>query len=318
MRSAATYPSPAYDDPNDRRLLKIISPADRCARNAVNIMGVPFDGAVLGRKGAAGGPAAIRHALSGFSNYNLELRVGLEGARITDLGDLVTDPADVRRTHLEIEKQVRDELEESSLLALLGGDNSISLPALRALASRFDDVGLVVLDSHMDLRGEIGGAPTSGSSYGLAVETIEGLDPRNVVEIGIHGFLNSAKYAEKAKKLGIAQFTAREVRERGARDVAKEAFSIAGRGTKAVYVSVDLDAIGLGEMAGVSAPSAGGLSGQEACEIAFQVAGKEKTKCCDIVELAPDLDPSGSSKVVAASVLVYMVGGFVARTLDPF
>ena len=72
MRKIAAYPKPAYSDPNDLRLVQMVRAAASAQRDSVNLLGVPFDGAVLGRKGAAGGPSAIRNAMSGFSNYSME------------------------------------------------------------------------------------------------------------------------------------------------------------------------------------------------------------------------------------------------------
>ncbi|MDA4127116.1 MAG: agmatinase family protein [Thaumarchaeota archaeon] len=309
------YPAPSYYDPNDKRLVQIVRAARGTQRHAVNIVGIPFDGAVLGRKGARGGPAAIRQAMLGFSNYNVELGVGLEGVRVFDLGDLAVDN-DVPKAHKQIESEVTLDLEGSSLLTILGGDNSISLPSLRAFEEKFGEVGLIVLDSHFDLRGKIGGRPTSGSSYGLAVDSLEGLDPRRVVEIGSHGFLNSRKYYAKAKKLGIKTFTAKDVSELGPAAVAKEAYQVASKEVQAVYLSVDLDAVDISYVSGVSAPSAGGLTSQQLFEIVYSVARQPKVKCADLVELAPSLDPSEKSQRVAAATLVYMIAGFAARKPD--
>ena len=273
-------------------------------------MGIPFDGAVLGRRGAADGPTAIRQAMSGFSNFNLELGEGLEGAGIFDLGDLVVDPEDVRRAHLEIQKEVNSDLLASSLLVILGGDNSVSLPALTAFEEKFGDIGLVVIDSHLDMRGRIGGKPTSGSSYGLAVERLRGLDPKRVAEVGVHGFLNSSSYAKKVRDLGVSVFTAEDVRKSGAEEVAEQAFSVASKGAKAVYLSVDLDAVDLAWVSGVSAPSAGGITANELFQMVRAITKMDSVKCTDLVELAPHLDPSGRSQVVAATALTYAFAGF--------
>ena len=102
MRSSGTYPAPRFRDPNDLRLVQIIRASERKMPGAVNLLGVPFDGAILGRKGAADGPSAIRNAMSGFSNFNVELGVGLERARIFDLGDLIVNPSEVLTAHKEI------------------------------------------------------------------------------------------------------------------------------------------------------------------------------------------------------------------------
>ncbi len=280
----------------------------------MNILGIPFDGAVLGRKGAREGPAAIRQAMVGFSNYNVELGIGLEDARVFDIGDVVVGD-DVLKAHEQIESEVIQDLEGSSLLVILGGDNSISLPSLKAFERKFGEIGLIVLDSHFDLRGKIGGRPTSGSSYGLAIENLQGIDPRKVVEIGIHGFLNSREYYAKSKKLGIKVFTAKDVDELGPAVVAKEAHQIASKEAEAVYLSVDLDAVDISYVSGVSAPSTGGMTSQQLFELVYSITKWPKVKCVDLVELAPSLDPSEKSERVAATTLSYMIAGFASRKL---
>ena len=313
MRKKGQYRRPSYVDPNDVRLVKLIRPGTRAARGAVNLLGIPFDGATLGRKGSVEGPAAIRSAMSGFSNYNFEEGVGLEGSKVIDLGDVVGLTNDVLVAHRKIEAEVSKELKRDSLLILLGGDNSISLPSLRASAKKFGRLGLIVIDSHLDLRGMIDGKPTSGSSYGLAIEELKGLDPRHVVEMGAHGFLHSETYVKKARRQGINIMTAEEVSRVGAKEAGERAYSIASEGSDAVYISIDIDAVDLGEVSGVSAPSAGGISAREMFEIVMAAGRGEKTICADIVELAPSLDPSGKSSVVAGSVLATLIGAFVSR-----
>ena len=280
----------------------------------MNILGAPFDGAVLGRKGAAGGPAALRQSMASFSNYNLELGLDLGRARVFDVGDVALGKDDgVLRAHSQIEAEVARSLMPSSLLVVLGGDNSVSLPSLRACGDRFGRLGLIVVDSHLDLRGRIGGKPTSGSSYGLAIEEVAALDPERVMEIGAHGFLNSKRYFEKAKKLGVRVLTAQDVRRKGAESVAREAYLRASEGAEAVYLSVDLDAVDLGQVTGVSAPSAGGISAAELLSLVYEIAKNGKVRAADIVEFAPNLDPTGSSQRVAATVLTYLIAGFTAR-----
>lgn len=314
MRRPAKYPEPSYTDENDRKLVSLINPSDSAQPHAVNIIGVPFEGAVLGRKGAAEGPAGVRQATSGFSSFSEELGVSLESVKMFDLGDVEADPRDVVKAHSQIEPEVERALNKDSLLVILGGDNSVSLPSLRACAKKFGKLGLVVLDSHLDLRGKIDGKPTSGSSYGLAAEEISALDSHRVVEVGSHGFLNARFYYEKAKSLGISVLTMKDVREKGTVETAKEAYETASEGADAVYVSIDLDALDLASVSGVSAPSVGGLSGTELSSFAYELAKMSKVRCADLVELAPSLDPTGKSERVAATVLVNLMAGFARRS----
>ncbi len=313
MRRPASYPKPGYTDPLDRRLVSIIRSSDRAEAGAVNILGVPFDGAVLGRKGAAGGPSAIRNAMRFFSNFNPELSLDLRDAVIIDLGDVTTDSGDVKEVHAEVEKEVAAALLPSSLLIVVGGDNSVSLPSIVA-CSKNQRLGLVVFDSHFDLREPQDGKPTSGSSYGTAVRTIENLNGSRFAEVGIHGFLNSREYADEARRLGATIFTVKDVRRAGTIESARRAHEIASRGADGVYVSVDLDCLDISYMPGVSAPSAGGINAGELFEMLYFLGSRTNVICADVVELAPQLDPSGKSDVVAATALLHLVAGFMARS----
>ncbi len=313
MKKPAKYPAPSYLDPRDKRMVQIIKSASGAEPKAVNILGIPYDGAVLGRKGAAGGPSAVRESMGSFSNYNVELGLGLEGARVFDLGDMVLGSPDITSTHQAIEEEVGRDIAPSSLLVTLGGDNSISLPALRACGKKSKALGLIVIDSHFDLRGMIGGKPNSGSSYGLALEAVETLDPGRVVEIGIHGFLNSKSYADKAEQLGVKVITAEEVRKGGALSAARDAYAFASAGADLVYLSVDLDAVDISQVSGVSAPSVGGISGGELSTMVYEIAKNDRVKAADLVELAPSLDPTGRSQRVAATALMYLIAGFASR-----
>jgi formimidoylglutamase len=295
----------------------MVRKSGRAAANAVNIMGVPYDGAVLGRKGAAEGPAAIRKALRYFSNYNPELRRDLLGIRIVDLGDMVVRSQDVKRVHSDVKEEVNGAVSSSSLLVVLGGDNSLSLPSIAACCEKFGRVGLVVFDSHFDLREPLNDRPTSGSSYGTAIRTLGGLEGKRVVEVGIHGFLNSRDYADEATRLGVTVFTAKDVVRLGWAKIARRAYDVASRGVNAVYVSVDLDCLDISSVSGVSAPSVGGLSATDLLEMLYYLGSKKKVVCADIVELAPPLDPTGRSDIIAATALVYLTAGFGARVKRP-
>jgi formimidoylglutamase len=314
LRKPATYQVPRFFDPKDRRLFTIIQRSLEAQANAVNILGIPYDGAVIGRKGAVEGPTAIRQVLGAAANYNPELGVDLLDARVMDLGDMVLESEEVERVQAQVKSETLSSLDRSSLLLILGGDNSLSLGSIGACAEKYDRIGLVVLDAHYDLRGKMGGRPTSGSSYGLAIKTLQGhLEPSRTVEIGIRGFVNSRIYADEAKQLGITIYTSADVRKRGAATIAQEAFGIASKEVDAIYFSVDIDCVDIAQVCGVSAPSVGGLEPWEVNEIAYYLARQKEVVCADLVELAPSLDSSGRSQIVATSVVLHLIAGFKMR-----
>ena len=318
MRKRPTYQVPRFFDAKDKRLASIIQLSDGPKSNAVNMIGVPYDGAVIGRKGAVEGPAAIRQVLGGAANYSPELGVDLMDAKIFDLGDLILASEDPEAVQAQVRDESSGTLDRSSLLVLLGGDNSISLGSIAACASKFGRIGLIILDAHYDLRGKMGGKPTNGSSYGLAISSLKNeLDPNRVVEIGVRGFVNSRVYGDEAKQLGITTYTPADVRRLGTAKVAAEAYEKAARGADVVYLSIDIDCVDMAQVCGVSAPSAAGLETWEVNEMVYYFGRQDKIVCSDLVELAPPLDPSGRSQVVAMTVLLHLIAGFRTRSSQP-
>jgi len=314
LRRRPTYQVPRFFDAKDKRMASIIQVADSAKNDAVNLLGVPYDGAVIGRRGAVEGPGAIRQVLGGAANYSPELGVDLLDARVFDLGDLVLESDDPEAVQTQVRAETMTMLDRSSLLVVLGGDNSISLGSITSCAEKFGGIGMVILDAHFDLRGKMSGRPTNGSSYGLAISTLgKRLDPRRMVEIGVRGFVNSRAYANEVKELGITIYTPADVRRMGTLDVARQAYDVASKGADAVYFSIDIDCVDMSQVCGVSAPSAGGLQAWEVNEMAYYFGKQDKVVCSDLVELAPPLDPTGRSQVVAMTALLHLIAGFKMR-----
>jgi formiminoglutamase len=311
--SDPSYPTPPYKDPLDKRIVSIIRKNNKAQEGSLNIVGIPFDGATLGRRGSRLAPNYIRDSLRFDSNFNVETGDLLLEVKMNDLGDMVFSDEEIDSIHGDIQRLVSLNIKERSLLILLGGDNSISLPAILACANRYTNVGLIVIDSHFDLRGKIRNRPTSGSSYGLAIEALGSRISNRVVELGIHGFVNSYKYMRKAQRIGVTFFTAEDVRKYGATTSARRAYQIAAEGADCVYLSLDLDSVDISQVSGVSAPSPGGLCAQDVFDIIYFIASRPKVKCADIVETSPPLDPTGKTPVVAATSLLYMAAGFGLR-----
>lgn len=159
------------------------------------------------------------------------------------------------------------------------------------------------------------GQPSSGSSYYLAIKELGERLKGRVAIVGLHGFLNSADYAKRARELEVEVFTADDVMKEGAFRTARRAYSIASEGSDSVYVSIDMDSIGLAEVSGVSAPSPSGLSSKDALRMSFFLSTRNKVRVVDIVETSPSNDPTGRSQVVAASLLVQLTSGFRAREM---
>ncbi|MBI2078323.1 MAG: agmatinase family protein [Euryarchaeota archaeon] len=274
------------------------------------VLGVPFDGGVLGRKGAAGGPAAIRDALRFSSSYSFEEDVELYGMSVGDIGD-VTVPADnVQRAQVQISEALDAVWKAGSQPLILGGDNSITFAAVRALTQRTTGkVGIVDFDAHLDVRVPKNG-PSSGTPFYQIVEELAGkVDPKNIVQVGLRRFANSKMYREWATRKGIRQFSMKEIRRNGFMGVLEAALEAATDGVEAIYVSLDMDVVDQAWAPGVSSPSPDGLTPREVFDGIQAAANRSIAKGFEVVETAPNLDPTGNTARVAAQALLhYLVG----------
>ncbi|MFB6186309.1 MAG: arginase family protein, partial [Halobacteriaceae archaeon] len=117
----------------------------------IAILGVPFDDATTYRPGARFGPQAVRNASTLLKPYNPVLDVDLTTVDIVDHDDAPVIPGYVQDTFEEIEERVGYVLDHNMLPAMIGGDHSISLPILRAIAAEYGSVSLVQFDAHSDL-----------------------------------------------------------------------------------------------------------------------------------------------------------------------
>jgi formimidoylglutamase len=315
----ALQPSPAVLPPRragplaDPRFLELFGHP----RDAADLLlaGVPFDGAVIGRKGCREGPTAIREALRFLATHDPVHGTDLAGFRIHDAGDVqVAAGAGVLETHALVRGEARALFATRKPVVLLGGDNSLSAPHVQALKdARGGRIGLLVLDAHYDLRPvPADGVPTSGTPYRRLLEdgTVE---PRSLVEVGIRPYANTKALADYAAQKGVQVMTVADVRGRPIGDVAHDAVAQAAAGVDHLFLSVDIDGLDQSIASGCSAPGAGGLTFDEASALVHAAAAHPLIRGMDLVEVAPGLDPTGNTARTAAQLVAAFAGAVAAR-----
>lgn len=308
--SAAKLPQ-RRASPADPRFLELFG--HPLAQADLVVAGVPFDGAVIGRKGARLGPTAIREAMRFLATYDPVRGVDLAGLRIHDAGDVVVAPG-VLESHAKAREACRGLFAARKPVVLLGGDNSLSTPHLQALKDALGGtVGLVVLDAHYDLRPvPPDGIPTSGTPYRRLIEDGT-LDPGRLVEVGIRPYANTKSLADYAALKGVTVVPATQVRERGVAKVAAEALKVASKGVDHLFLSLDIDGLDQSVASGCSAPGAGGLSFEEAAHLVHAIGSHPACRGMDLVEVAPELDPTGNTARTAAQLVAAFAGAIAGR-----
>jgi formimidoylglutamase len=280
------------------------------------IVGIPFDTAVMGRRGCRFGPEGVRSALV-FSNvYEPGLDMDLsKGFVLTDFGNIDVIHTDVLKTHERVEKVVTEIFKTGVTPAIIGGDHSLAYPDIKSLINVVDgDVGVINIDGHMDVRISHHGEISSGTPFRRLLEQKEKpLKPKHFVEIGINGWLNSGFYRQYCRDQGIRIIPAREVHQRGIVEVVQEALGIVANGTKAIFLTVDIDGLDISVAPGTNAPNPGGLTAYQALEAVWLIGQHPLCRAMDLLEVAPPLDMGNLTSLMGAALVLHFLGATKKR-----
>jgi agmatinase len=228
-----------------------------------------------------------------------------ERLRCIDAGNIVFPPFDRAAMRGAIEAEIRQLAAGLVTPVIVGGDHSISLPVMRALAGRFGPLSVVHFDAHLDMSGpEVwGDAFHHGTPIRHAIE--EGLVAEGqLFQIGIRGPRGSAQDDVLAQARQHTIVSADAVAERGARRVCNELRERIGE--RPVYLTFDIDAIDPAYAPGTGTPVPGGLTSREALGLVRGLAGLE-VKGADLVEVCPMLDHADMTCHLAANLLWEML-----------
>jgi agmatinase len=274
------------------------------------VYGIPFDTATSYRTGPRFGPEAIRSMSALQRPYNPALDVNVvETLSLVDYGDVPVSPGDTERTYAQVEEALAPIVDAGVFPLALGGDHSITLAELRALARRHGPLALVQLDAHGDTwEAYFGQRYFHGTTFKRAVE--EGvIDPRASVQAGMRGSLYGAGDLEGARELGFHVLSTDELRVLGPREYGGLVHDRAG--TRPVFVSFDIDVLDPAFAPGTGTPEVGGLSTAEALAFVRALRGI-RLAGADVVEVSPPYDGPGQPTALAAATIAYELLGLRA------
>ena len=274
----------------------------------VAILGAPFDFGTQWRPGARFGPRAVREASTLFSfghagayDHEDDATYLDESVRIVDIGDADIIHTDTMASHRNIEAGVRAILGAGALPVTIGGDHSVNIPCINA----FDgggDIHILQIDAHLDFVDERHGVRFGhGNPMRRAAEKsyVTGL-----TQVGIRNVSSTAKEGyEDARKMGSDIVSVRQMRTLGVEGLMKRIPKDAR-----LYVTIDIDAFCPSIAPGTGTPSHGGFLYYEVLELLQAAAQRHEICGIDLVEVAPDYDPTGSTAILAAQLLLNTLG----------
>ncbi|WGF89918.1 agmatinase [Marinivivus vitaminiproducens] len=268
-------------------------------------VGVPLDIGASNRSGTRFGPRQIRAESVMIRPYNMATRAApFESLQVADIGDVAINPYDLKKS-VGIITAAYDALLATGCKPLtLGGDHTLTLPILRAIAKRHGPVGLVHVDAHADINEHMfGEAIAHGTPFRRAVE--EGLlDCGRVVQIGLRGSGYAAEDFDWPRQQGFRVVPAEDCWYRSLAPLMAEVRTQMGDGP--VYLTYDIDSLDPGIAPGTGTPEIGGLSTQQALEIIRGCRGLNLVGG-DLVEVSPPYDTTGTTAITGANLLFEML-----------
>ena len=275
------------------------------------VLGAPIHRASISLTSAHTTPPAVRAALERFSTWDGDHNVQLEDLRVVDLGDLEGDEGDpdARPAHARIQAGVIDAFKRAPVVAIFGGDNSLTWPAMEGAAKGrlVDDWGLLTIDAHHDCRPFDSGATNGTPVRGLIMD---GLPGRRVAQVGIRGFANHEEHAAWALAQGIDVRTADEVRANGMAATMRHMISdLRSENVSDIYADIDIDVLDRAFAPACPASLPGGLRPPELLEAAYLLGADPMVRAVDFVEVDAAADVAGITlRVTAAAFLAFCAG----------
>ena len=268
---------------------KFIGAQRSCKNCQIGIVGVPYDGTTSFKPGARFGPSAIKEFSHAIETYCPQLKTDINEFNYADLGSLNIPFGDPYPVIKYVKKAINFLLKENIVPLIIGGEHSISIGSIHAIAEKYPELILVQLDAHADLRQE-----WLGNKYSHActmTRSLELLPSKTLFQVGIRSG-TCEEFEEIRKNNSLINETNISI----ANNLEYALRPFLG---KPIYITLDLDWFDPSIVPGTGTPEPGGHSWKDFSSI-IEIIKKHNIVAADIVELSPQLDASGISSILAA------------------
>ncbi|MEK3952414.1 MULTISPECIES: agmatinase [unclassified Psychrobacillus] len=264
------------------------------------IYGMPMDWTVSYRPGSRFGPGRIREASIGLEEYSPYLDRELDDVNYFDAGDIPLPFGNAEKSLELIAGFIRQLLINGKIPVGMGGEHLVSWPVMRTVADNYDNLAIIHMDAHTDLREEYEGEPLSHSTPIRKIA--EYIGPKNVYSFGIRSGMKEEFDWAKENGMQIHKF---EVLE----PLKKVLPTLEGR---PVYVTIDIDVLDPAHAPGTGTVDCGGITSRELLASIHAIANSGVNVVgFDLVEVAPNYDPSEQTVNTASKLLREMILGWV-------
>jgi len=275
---------------------------------AVGLLGVPLAaGSVTpGRCDLA--PALLRETLRRIGRYDVE--TGRELAtQVMDRGDVEVAGLTIEQATGAISVAVRESTDAHVLTLLAGGNNAITRPAVLGLGGSLDEIGLITLDAHFDMR-ETSEGLTNGNPVRALLE--DGLPGANIAQVGLASFANSRQMHDDAIEAGNLIVTIGDVRTSGIAHAIDRALDHVAH-CDALVIDCDIDVIDRSQFPAAPGGRAGGMAVHDFFTAVRRLASDPRVRLIDLTEWDPPLDTTDLSALTAARWVAECLAGYALR-----
>jgi guanidinobutyrase len=269
-------------------------------------VGVPFDLGTSNRSGARFGPRGIRNESAMIRPYNMWTRISpFDSLQIADIGDVAINTFNLLKSVDIIERAYDQIAAHGAAPFTLGGDHTIVLPILRALAKKHGPVGVVHIDAHADVNDVMFGEKIAhGTPFRRLVEE-KLVEPNRVVQIGLRTTGYAADDFDWPRQQGFRVVQAEDCWHKSLTPLMEEVREQLGD-EGPVYISFDIDGLDPAFAPGTGTLEPGGLTSAQAFEIVRGCRGLNIIGG-DLVEVSPAYDHGGITATLAANLLYEML-----------
>ena len=270
----------------------------------IGLVGVPFDLGVNYRSGARQGPAGVReasrlirrvHPVSGVRPFEI--------CNVADIGDAPINPMSKDRS-IEMIQHFFEQIREAGIVPIaIGGDHTIPLPILRALAHN-KPVGVLHIDAHADTLDELCGDKINHATFLRRGFEEQLVDPARVIQLGLRGSRFDENDIQYGYDVGYTIVTMDEYEAMGRAAAIEKIKSVLGEGP--IYLSIDIDGLDPAYAPGTGVPEIGGLLPRDVQVILRSLRGRDIIGA-DICEVTPCFDPTGITCVTVANLMFEML-----------
>ena len=264
------------------------------------VIPVPYDGTTSFRTGSRYGPAAIIHASRHLEDFDVELGLDASEQGVFTYPDIAPDMSGPEHIINQVEQVVDRVLADAKVPVLLGGEHTVAIGAVRACAGQFEDLSVLYLDAHADLRDCY-----LGTRWGHASVARRISETCPIVEVGVRSISRTEHDFARTRNLPIRWWPPDESGDQWVDEVCALLSS-------KVYISIDLDVLDPSVLPAVGTPEPGGLSWWDVTSLLRAVTRRVDVVGLDVVELSPEEGPVASSATAARlvyKIISYIVSG---------